>query len=46
MKLTTFSTLLFVVIGFAISSCTTDQRVAEYERYDCQIGGEWYVCAR
>ena len=46
MKLKTFSTLLLVVIGFAISSCSVDQRVAQYERYDCQIGGQWYTCAR
>ena len=46
MKLTKIFTLLTLVIGFAISSCSVDERVESYQRYDCQIGGQWYTCAR
>ena len=48
MKISKISTLLLVVIGFTIASCelSVDERISNYERYECQIGGQWYTCAR
>ena len=46
MKLTKLLASVAIALGLAVASCSTDERVASYERYDCQIGGQWYVCAR
>ena len=46
MKLSILFSSIIIALGLAVSSCSTDERVANYERYDCQIGGQWYTCAR